>query len=120
MSQQIINIGTGPNALNGDPLRSAFNIINQNFSELYSTVSGISSSVTSVSGRTGNVTLTTQDIIGLSLYQIVSVPTSSKGSANNKLGYIAFNNTYMYYCTADYTDGVADIWKRISWSADTW
>ena len=27
--------------------------------------------------------------------------------------------TYFYYCTADY-DGIANIWKRIQWSNDTW
>lgn len=37
MTQQIINIGALPNDGSGDPLRTAFNKINTNFTELYST-----------------------------------------------------------------------------------
>lgn len=36
MAQQIINIGTSPNDGSGDPLRVAFQKINDNFSQLYS------------------------------------------------------------------------------------
>jgi hypothetical protein len=36
MAKQTINIGTSPNKGNGDPLRTAFTKINQNFDELYS------------------------------------------------------------------------------------
>lgn len=35
MTKQIINIGTSPDKGNGDPLRIAFDKINQNFTELY-------------------------------------------------------------------------------------
>lgn len=35
MARQIINVGTGPNSLNGDVLRNAFIKINDNFVELY-------------------------------------------------------------------------------------
>lgn len=35
MAKQVINVGTAPNAENGDPLRSAFIKINSNFNELY-------------------------------------------------------------------------------------
>lgn len=47
-------------------------------------------------------------------------PVSSKGAVGDQVGSVTFDNTYIYYCTADYTDGLADIWKRVSWSADTW
>ena len=33
MTQQVINIGTGPSSGNGDPLRVAFTEINSNFTE---------------------------------------------------------------------------------------
>jgi hypothetical protein len=48
------------------------------------------------------------------------VPTTSKGSAGNLKGQVAFDGTYFYYCTANYTGNNANIWKRVSWSADTW
>jgi hypothetical protein len=38
MAQQLINIGTSANAGNGDPIRTAGNKINSNFTELYSRV----------------------------------------------------------------------------------
>ena len=37
MTQQIINVGAQPNDGEGDPLRTAFQKINENFTELYST-----------------------------------------------------------------------------------
>jgi hypothetical protein len=36
MTQQIINVGTSPNDGLGDPIRTAFEKCNNNFSELYS------------------------------------------------------------------------------------
>ena len=48
------------------------------------------------------------------------VPTSSKGSSGDTAGQIAVNNGYVYYCTGDYTNGDADIWRRVAWSNDTW
>jgi hypothetical protein len=52
--------------------------------------------------------------------RVVTVPTTSAGASGDKLADIAFNNSYFYYCTADYTNGLSNIWKRIGWSGDTW
>jgi hypothetical protein len=52
--------------------------------------------------------------------RVVAVPTTSLGAAGDKTGDLAFNGSYIYYCTADYTDGLSNIWKRVAWSADTW
>lgn len=35
MAKQVINTGTAANAKNGDPLRTAFTKVNDNFTELY-------------------------------------------------------------------------------------
>jgi hypothetical protein len=120
MSTANVNLGSGPNAGDGDPLRVAFNIINTNFAGLTANVSGLTNSVQSVAGRTGNVILTVQDINGLDLYQRTAVPSTSKGHSFDRIGQIAYNSSYIYYCIANYTTGADDIWKRISWSADTW
>lgn len=61
-----VNIGSGPSAGDGDPLRSAFIAINNNFQIVKNNVSALTNSVTSVAGRTGNVVLTVNDIVGLS------------------------------------------------------
>ena len=39
MAQQSINIGSGPNTKNGDPIREAFRKTDENFTELYSNAS---------------------------------------------------------------------------------
>ena len=49
-----------------------------------------------------------------------TAPSTSNGASGDISGMIAFDSNYIYYCTATYTDGVADIWKRVAWSVDTW
>lgn len=46
MTQEIINIGSSPNDGAGDPLRTAFAKINNNFSQLFATKSGAAESYT--------------------------------------------------------------------------
>ena len=45
-------------------------------------------------------------------------PASSMGAVGDKQGWIAFSNTYMYYCKADY-NGFTPIWTRVAWDG-TW
>lgn len=59
MAKQVINIGTVANDGTGDPLRTAFDKVNDNFTELYNDDSG---DVDSVNGQTGTVVLDTDDI----------------------------------------------------------
>jgi hypothetical protein len=50
MTQQTIDIGTGPNTGTGDPLRTAFTKLNENFTEVYNTTnSNYTSAVTGLS-----------------------------------------------------------------------
>ncbi len=67
-----VNIGSGPSAGDGDPLRSAFIAINNNFQIVKNNVNALTNSVTSVAGRTGNVVLTVNDIVGYSTTAYVS------------------------------------------------
>lgn len=53
--------GTAPNDLTGDPLRNAFNKINNNFANI---AAGTTGAVSSVAGRTGNIVLTVNDVAG--------------------------------------------------------
>jgi hypothetical protein len=59
MAQQTINIGTTANDGTGDPLRTAFDKVNDNFTELYTDDAG---DVNSVNGATGVVVLDSDDI----------------------------------------------------------
>ena len=53
-------------------------------------------------------------------YQKVAVPVHSYGVAGDKTGMLAFDATYIYYCTADYVNDTTDIWKRTAHGAGTW
>ena len=48
------------------------------------------------------------------------VPATSKGVSGDKLGMLAFDSSYIYYCTANYTDGTVDIWNRTAQTVGTW
>ena len=52
--------------------------------------------------------------------KFVDAPTTSIGQSGDLLGQIAFSATYIYYCTADYTDGLSDIWARTPLTLETW
>ena len=60
-----VNIGSGPGFNDGESIYSAFYKVNQNFANVQSNVNSLTNSVSSVAGRTGNVTLTINDIVGL-------------------------------------------------------
>ena len=66
-----VNVGAVANDGSGDPIRNAFEIINENFSNLANgSGSGI---VTSVAGRNGNVVLTINDVAGAaSIYYVAN------------------------------------------------
>lgn len=50
MTKQVIDLGTGANANNGDPLRTAFTKVNANFTELYTLIGSSSGNVVDVVG----------------------------------------------------------------------
>ena len=66
MAKQVINIGTTANDGTGDPLRTAFDKVNDNFTELYNDDAGdvgsiIAGTGISVDQATGNVTVTNSE-----------------------------------------------------------
>lgn len=60
MAKQTINIGTAPNDGTGDPIRDAFDKVNDNFDELYSAVT--SNSFVSVGNSTVNTTISNSSV----------------------------------------------------------
>ena len=57
MTKQVINLGTSANSNNGDPLRTAFNKVNTNFTELYTLVgAGAAGNISAVVGPLFNHT----------------------------------------------------------------
>ena len=91
MAQQIIDIGSLPSDGSGDPLRTSFDKINQNFTELYSvvipqpgsnTIPTFGSPVTSVAGKIGDVILTVDNVIG----------AVSQNYVDNKVGELVYDS----------------------------
>lgn len=54
------------------------------------------------------------------LYRQVNPPVTSKGQPGDLMNDIAFDGGFVYYCVSNHIDGVADIWKRVAFSVDTW
>ena len=57
MAKQIINIGQSANDKSGDPLRTAFTKVNENFTELYNAI-GADVQIPAQSGNNGKVLTT--------------------------------------------------------------
>jgi len=51
---------------------------------------------------------------------LTSVPATAKGQAGDIAGMIAFDGSYIYRCSTNYTNGVADIWGRTSVTYAAW
>lgn len=90
MSFANINLGTTAGDHTGDPLRTAFDKINKNFWNISQGTAGVTvlSSVDSVAGRTGNVTLTVNDIPGAVTSGQVSAIIQSNLDAYANLTYV--------------------------------
>ena len=122
MTQQVINIGTAANDGTGDPLRTAFNKINTNFTEIYAKgASGsnldISENEISATNSNGNVELVPNGaghvVVVDDTFVINSsnTPTSNVGATGDIAGMISWDSNYIYVCVSNY-DGSSVIWKR--------
>ena len=136
MTQQTINLGSGANSGNGDPLRTAFTKVNANFTELYAASVGITVSNTApslpsagdlwydtVSGRIyiyyDSNWVDSNPNSGSGIL-ITNAPEHSYGISGNVAGMIAFDNNYIYYCTGNYVNTSTNIWKRVALDATPW
>jgi hypothetical protein len=74
-----VYLGAAPNDLTGDTLRHAFEIINLNFANITAGNANITvnAPVRSVAGRTGNIILSTNDIIGVASLASVIAQTDA-------------------------------------------
>jgi hypothetical protein len=57
---------------------------------------------------------------GRTTFPAATVPAHSYGAAGDVTGMIAFDSTYIYYCTANYVNTSTDIWKRVALDATAW
>lgn len=122
MAQQVINVGSVANDGTGDPLRTSFQKCNENFAELYARDAAgsnldISDNQIEALNTNGNIELVpnaagsviiVDDSITINTSK---TPITSRGSAGDKAGMVAWNSNYIYVCVANY-DGSTNIWKR--------
>lgn len=78
-----VNIGSYPDDGTGDPLRNAFNTINTNFANIANGSATVYAPVQSVAGRTGNVTLSINDISGAASFAYVAAGVASANAYTN-------------------------------------
>ena len=91
MTQEIINIGAQPNDGEGDPLRTAFQKINNNFSQLYST--GFFTSNAETVGNTAQVIFETpSNVFTQGTFQINSQNVDNMDSQNITLNASILND----------------------------
>ena len=101
-----VNIGSGPSAGDGSPLRTAFTTINNNFQIVTNNVNALTNSVTSVSGRTGNVVLTVTDLIGFQGLTLINSSAPARSNSSGTVGQVIVSGGNLYICTA------ANTWVR--------
>jgi hypothetical protein len=53
-------------------------------------------------------------------YQKVSVPIHSYGITGDKVGMVAFDGDYIYYCKQNYVNASTNIWVRVAWTGTSW
>ena len=101
-----VNIGSGPGAGDGDSLYTAFDKVNHNFANVLSNVNSLTNSVTTVAGRTGNVVLTVNDLLGFQGLNLVNQSAPASSSAAGIKGQVIVSGGNLYICTA------ANTWVR--------
>jgi hypothetical protein len=70
---------------------------------------------------TGNLIVSnTMNVHGVVVNWHSPVPTTSKGISGDKAGYIAIDNTKLYRCIENYTDGANNIWTFVNLTGGTW
>jgi hypothetical protein len=60
------------------------------------------------------------DLNGRTTFPVATAPAHSYGAAGDKAGMLAFDFTYIYYCTDDYVNNSTDIWKRVALVSAAW
>jgi hypothetical protein len=79
-------------------------------------VTGHISGVLPLGGVIGEITVSATS--GVSSKAVA--PAHSYGEFGDKAGMIAWDGTYLYYCTADYVDDLTDVWIRVAATDTSW
>ena len=72
------------------------------------------------SGSTAAWIFDTEGRLTFPAYPFSVIPEHSYGKAGDTAGMVIINDTYIYYCTADYVNNATNIWRRTPHAAGTW
>jgi hypothetical protein len=70
-------------------------------------------------GTNGSLTFP-DNTVQTTAYQKVDVPAHSYGATGDKVGMVAFDGDYIYYCKQNYVNTSTNIWVRVAWTGTTW
>jgi hypothetical protein len=76
-----VYVGTNANDGTGDPIRTAFQKIDQNFANILAQGNAVVG-VSSVAGRTGDIILTVNDVVGAAAISYVNTQTNAYTMGN--------------------------------------
>ena len=74
----------------------------------------------STSGATAAWIFDTEGRLTFPAYPFFVIPEHSYGKAGDTAGMVIIDDTYIYYCTADYVNNATNIWRRTPHAAGTW
>ena len=72
------------------------------------------------SGSTAAWIFDTEGRLTFPAYPFYVIPEHSYGKAGDTAGMVIIDDTYIYYCTADYVNNATNIWRRTPHAAGTW
>ena len=72
------------------------------------------------SGATAAWIFDTEGRLTFPAYPFSVIPEHSYGKAGDTAGMVIIDDTYIYYCTADYVNNATNIWRRTPHAAGTW
>lgn len=109
MAKQVINIGTNANDGTGSPLRTAFDICNDNFTELYSDDAG------DVNSITGTAPIVRDSATGAVTISLADLGVTTAKLANDGVTFDKLENRYTASATITATSGAT----TVDWSTAT-
>ena len=122
MTQQIINVGTGPDSYTGESLRTAFQKVNENFSQLYAGNIGANTGDLVFSGQTISGTIDGNIVIDPYGSGNVNIPSNLRaaglrvGTIDNTELAVSIDNNTALITTAGRGDGNVSLIIRASTS----
>ena len=72
------------------------------------------------SGSTAAWIFDTEGRLTFPAFPFSVIPEHSYGKAGDTAGMVIIDDTYIYYCTADYVNNATNIWRRTPHAAGTW